>query len=47
MVDSKKITSKIRELEKAMNRAADNYEFELAATLRDEIKSYRNILLLD
>ncbi len=47
MVDSKKITSKIRELEKAMNKAANNYEFELAATLRDEIKSYRNILLLD
>ncbi len=47
LVDSKKITSKIKELEKAMNKAANNYEFELAAQIRDEIKGYRNILLLD
>jgi excinuclease ABC subunit B len=47
IVDHKKITSKIKELEKAMTKAANNYEFELAAHLRDEIKSYRNVLLLD
>lgn len=47
IVDHKKITLKIKELEKAMTKAANNYEFELAAHLRDEIKSYRNVLLLD
>jgi excinuclease ABC subunit B len=46
-VNPKDIEKKINELKKQMKKAADNYEFELAATLRDSIKNYTNLLLLE
>lgn len=46
-VDAKSIVKKIKALEKAMKKAADNYKFEEAAKLRDEMKSYSNLLLLE
>jgi len=45
--DPKSIEKKIKTLEKAMKKAADNYQFEEAATLRDQIKDLSNLLLLD
>lgn len=46
-LDVKSITKKMKALEKAMKKAADNYQFEEAAKLRDEMKSYSNLLLLE
>jgi len=45
--DPKAIEKKIKVFEKAMKKAADNYQFEEAASLRDQIKDLSNLLLLD
>ena len=46
-IDPKSIEKKIKALEKAMHKYADSYEFEKAASLRDEIKEYKNLLLIE
>ena len=46
-VDPKAIEKKIRKLEQAMNKAAGSYQYEEAAALRDQIKTYSNLLLLE
>lgn len=46
-IDSKILVRKIKALEKAMLKAASNYQFEEAAALRDQMKTYSNLLLLE
>ena len=46
-IDPKSIEKKIKSLEKAMHKYADSYDFEKAASLRDEIKEYKNLLLIE
>lgn len=46
-IDTKSIEKKIKALEKAMKKAASNYQFEEAASLRDQVKTYTNLLLLE
>jgi len=45
--DEKQLEKKIRELEKKMHSAARDLEFEKAAALRDQVKAYKKIMVLD
>ena len=45
--DEKQLEKKIRDLEKKMHSAARDLEFEKAAALRDQVKAYKKIMVLD
>jgi excinuclease ABC subunit B len=45
--DPKQIEKKIRQLEKQMHDAARDLEFEKAAALRDQVKAYRKVMVID